>query len=66
MNRRLLAVVLAGACLAASTVRAQVGREATPTRMTFKDAVARIKEYRKDIEVKAGGDVPGKAHRPLD
>ena len=41
MNRRLLAVVLAGACLAASTVRAQVGREATPTRMTFKDAVAR-------------------------
>ena len=32
----------------------------------YKDAVARIKEYRKDIEVNAGGDVPGKAHRPLD
>jgi hypothetical protein len=32
----------------------------------FKDAVARIKEYRKDIEVKAGSDVPGKAHRQLD
>jgi hypothetical protein len=32
----------------------------------FKDAVARIQEYRKEIEVKAGGDVPGKAHRPLD
>jgi hypothetical protein len=32
----------------------------------FKDAVARVKEYRKEIEVKAGGDVPGKAHRPLD
>ena len=32
----------------------------------YKDAVARIKEYRKDIEAKAGGDVPGKSHRPLD
>ena len=32
----------------------------------FKDAVARVKEYRKDVEVKSGGEVPGKAHRPLD
>lgn len=32
----------------------------------FKDAVVRVQEYRKDIEVKAGSDVPGKAHRPLD
>lgn len=32
----------------------------------YKDAVARIKQYRKDIEAKAGSDVPGKAHRDLD
>lgn len=32
----------------------------------YKDAVARIKEYRQNIELSAGGDVPGKAHRPLD
>ena len=32
----------------------------------FQDAVARIKKYREDIEVAAGGDVPGQAHRPLD
>jgi hypothetical protein len=32
----------------------------------FKDAVARIMKYREDIEVAAGGDVPGKAHRSLD
>lgn len=32
----------------------------------FKDAVERIKTYRKNIEVAAGSDVPGKAHRPLD
>jgi hypothetical protein len=32
----------------------------------FKDAVARIKAYRRDIEAGAGSDEPGKAHRPLD
>ena len=32
----------------------------------YKDAVARIKAYRKDIETAAGGDAPGKAHRSLD
>ena len=32
----------------------------------FKDAVARIKKYREDIEVVVGGDVSGRAHRPLD
>jgi hypothetical protein len=32
----------------------------------FKDAVARIKKYRDDIETNAGGDTPGLAHRPLD
>lgn len=32
----------------------------------YKDAVARIKEYRKEIEIKGSSDTPGKAHRPLD
>ena len=32
----------------------------------FKDALARIKKYRTDIETAAGGDTPGLAHRPLD
>jgi hypothetical protein len=32
----------------------------------YKDAVARIKGYRKEIEVNAGSDTPGKAHRQLD
>jgi len=32
----------------------------------FKGAVARIKKYRDDIEINAGGDTPGLAHRPLD
>jgi len=32
----------------------------------YKDAIARIKEYRKNIEAKAGSDTPGKAHRDLD
>lgn len=32
----------------------------------FKDAVARIKKYRDDIEAGAAGDTPGLAHRPLD
>lgn len=32
----------------------------------FKDAIARIKKYRDDIEKNAGGDTPGLAHRPLD
>jgi hypothetical protein len=32
----------------------------------YRDAVARIKDYRKNIEVAAGSDVPGRAHRELD
>ncbi|MCX6538513.1 MAG: TolC family protein [Acidobacteria bacterium] len=44
MNRRLLAVVLAGACLVAPTLRAEPGQSVTPTRMTFKDAIARAIE----------------------
>jgi outer membrane protein TolC len=40
MSSRLLAVALAGACLVAPTLRAEGGQGATPTRMTFKDAIA--------------------------
>jgi len=44
MNRRLLAVVLAGACLVASALRADAGQDAAPTPMSFKDAIARAVE----------------------
>src|SRR5665811_1693987 len=44
MNRRLLAVVLAGACLVTPTLLAEAGQDVTPTRMTFKDAIARAIE----------------------
>lgn len=44
MNRGWLAVVLAGACLAVPSLRANSGQDAAPTRMSFKDAVARAVE----------------------
>ena len=44
MSRRLLAVVLAGACLVAPALRAEGGQDAAPVPMSFKDAVARAIE----------------------
>lgn len=44
MNRRLLVAVLAGACLVTPTIVAKAGQEVTPTRMTFKEAIARAIE----------------------
>jgi outer membrane protein TolC len=45
MSKRLLAVVLAGACLAAPSLYAEPGQgDAAPARMSFKEAVARAVE----------------------